>query len=152
MRGFKTRRSVRDVLAWVDAVATSDAQSPDRTEQVALADSVGRVLAANVTSQLDVPAFRRAMMDGYALHAADSLGATTYNPLQLEVIGSVLPGQSFEREVKRGQCISIMTGAPMPPGADAVLPAEKVTRDGEKLTVFDEVRLVVGFVPKTLVS
>lgn len=136
MRGFKTRRSVEDVLAWIDETIQS---TPTSTEAVQLSQAGGRVLASDLVSELNVPAFRRAMMDGYALHAADTLGATTYNPLPIDIIGHVLPGRSFDEEVQRGKCVSIMTGAPMPPGADAVLPAEKVTRAGEQLSVFDEV-------------
>ena len=136
MRGFKTRRRVEDALAWIDDVAKN---FPTPSETVALAEAGGRVLTSDLVSDLNVPAFRRAMMDGYALHAADTMGATTYNPLSISIVGHVLPGHSFNDEVQRGQCVSIMTGAPMPPAADAVLPAEKVTRENDQLSVFDEV-------------
>ncbi len=134
MRGFRSRTKVDDALSWIDEVTSSLGH-----ESVPLVDSAGRILAQDVTSECNVPNFRRAMMDGFALHAADTLGATNYNPLLLEIIGSVLPGQSFDGEIKRGQAVSIMTGAPIPNGADAVLPAEKVSRDADSLTVLDEV-------------
>jgi len=134
MRGFRSRTKVDDALAWIDEVTISLGQ-----ESIPLMEAAGRILAHDIFSELDVPSYRRAMMDGFALHAADTMGATNYNPLSLTIIGSVLPGQSFDGEVLRGQAVSIMTGAPIPNGADAVLPAEKVSRDEDKLTVLDEV-------------
>ena len=138
MRGFRTRRSVDETVKWIDAsVQPRSGDLPN--ESVPLSHAIGRVLVADLQSEIDVPAFARAMMDGYALHAVDTMGATTYNPLSIEIIGSVLPGQTFDGVVQRGQCVSIMTGSPMPAGADAVLPAEKVSREGERLEVHDEV-------------
>lgn len=134
MRGFRQRTPVEDARAWIDSVARALPH-----ELVDLDSACGRILAGDVASELDVPSFRRAMMDGFAVHAVDTLGATTYNPLKLRIIGRILPGQSFAEEVQRGQCASIMTGAPMPAGADAVLPAEKIRRDGQQLTLLDEV-------------
>jgi len=138
MRGFRTRRSVDETLKWVDASAQVTASNLP-PESVPLSAAIGRVLVTDLKSEINVPAFARAMMDGYALHAVDTMGATTYNPLPLAIIGSVLPGQTFDGVVQRGQCVSIMTGSPMPAGADAVLPAEKVSRNGDRLEVHDEV-------------
>ena len=134
MRGFRSRTPVGQVIDWIDSV--TPALEP---ETVDLAIAGGRVLASDVRSRHDVPAFRRAMMDGYALHAADTAGATSYNPLKLEIAGSVLPGQAYSGTVGRGTAVSIMTGAPMPDGADCVLPAERTSRHGTVLTVLDEV-------------
>ena len=134
MRGFRVRKPVEDVMRWIDEHA-----NPLPSERVSLRDSAGRVLVNSVTSEVNVPNFRRAMMDGYALQAADTMGASTYNPLTLDIVGGVLPGMPTSESVAQGQAISIMTGAPMPNGADAVLPAEKVSRDGNVLSVFDEV-------------
>lgn len=134
MRGFRSRTPVEQVIEWIDSV-TSALQH----ETVSLPLAGGRVLAADVCSRHNVPAFRRAMMDGYSLHAADTAGATTYNPLRLEIAGSVLPGQSYSGEVRRGTAVTVMTGAPMPRGADCVLPAERTSRKGDVLTVLDEV-------------
>ena len=65
-------------------------------------------------------------MDGFALQAADTQGASAYNRLALSVIGEALPGRPFVGTVSKGQAVRIMTGAPIPDGADAVLPAERV--------------------------
>lgn len=134
MRGFRHRRTVSDTLQWID-----DQSLVVATELISLAEAHDRVLAEAVTSTIDVPAFRRAMMDGFALLAADTQGATGYNPLQLRILGQVLPGQQFDGQVQPGTAVRIMTGAPLPAGADAVLPAEKVSASGEQLSVFDEV-------------
>ena len=134
MRGFKSRRRVEEVTTWIDSFC-----SPLSSTTVGLSEASGRILASDVISPVDVPKFRRAMMDGFALQAKDTLGSSTYNPLTLKIVGAVLPGQSFEGEIQPHQAVQIMTGAPLPSGADAVLPAERATANGEVLSVFDEV-------------
>jgi molybdopterin molybdotransferase len=126
MRGFAARSTVEDAQAWVDAHAPRlDA------ETVALDDLHGRVLAADLHAPIDVPAFDRAAMDGYALRGAETDGAGDYNPLSFVVLGQALPGGPFDGRVDPGSAVRIMTGAPMPAGADAVVPAEHaVERDG----------------------
>ncbi len=86
--------------------------------------TAGRVLAGSITSEVDVPGFDRATMDGYAVVAESTEGATPYNSLPLTLIGDSLPGRSFQGAVGPGQAVRIMTGAPLPLGCDAVLPAE----------------------------
>jgi molybdopterin molybdotransferase len=90
-------------------------------EEVALEEAPGRVLAEDVASDLDLPPFDRAAMDGYALRAADVAAA----PAALDVIGEVRAGQWPDLTVGPGQAARIMTGAPVPPGADAVQQVEK---------------------------
>ena len=119
MRGFSHRTNVADAIAWLDRqIKTLPC------EVVSLTEAAGRVLAGDVISQLDVPGFDRSMMDGFALRAADTLDASAYNPIELAVIGQSLPGQPFSGAVAARQAVRIMTGAPLPAGADAVLPAE----------------------------
>ena len=134
MRGFSQRTRVEDVLAWIDSHATALA-----AEYVSLDDLAGRVLAADVVSDVDVPCFDRAMMDGYAVLAHNTLGASVYNRLRVKVVGEVLPGQRFSGEVTTGTAVKIMTGAPLPEGADAVLPAEKVETESDDICVLAEV-------------
>lgn len=86
-----------------------------------------------------MPAFARSMMDGYAVQASDTQGATAYNRLELRVIGQSLPGQPFPSVVERGQAVRLMTGAPLPAGTNAVLPAERIEIEGDRLRVLDEV-------------
>jgi len=128
MRGFAHRTPVAQAQTWVDSQAVAS-----RHEVVDLAELAGRVLAEDVESRVNVPQFDRAMMDGYALQAADIAGADTYNRLELEVIGESLPGAPFAGGVRRGTAVRIMTGAPVPAGADAVLPVEQTESEGGRI-------------------
>ena len=119
MRGFAQRHTVDAALAWLDAQL-----QPLTAEIVSLPFAAGRVLAASVASNVDVPGFDRAMMDGYAVISDSTEGASAYTPLQLEVVGQSMPGCPFRGVVRKGEAIRIMTGAPMPGGTDSVLPAE----------------------------
>jgi molybdopterin molybdotransferase len=94
---------------------------PLGTEEVSLAFAAGRYLAEDVAADLDVPPFDRAMMDGYALRAADTARA----PAALRITGQIRAGQLPTAPVTAGEAIQIMTGAPVPAGADAVQQVEK---------------------------
>ena len=126
MKGFAQRTTVADAINWLDKQL-----EPLDSHSVPLEQASGRVLANDVTSGVDVPGFDRAMMDGYAVVAADTQGASAYNPLRLEVVGEVLPGQTPEIFIEPGKALRIMTGAAMPQGADAVLPAEQTETDSD---------------------
>ncbi|MCY3784423.1 MAG: molybdopterin molybdotransferase MoeA [Chloroflexi bacterium] len=89
-----------------------------------LAEVHGLVTAEDVTSQVDVPGFDNSAFDGYALRAADVTGARADSGRSLRVVGEVAAGQAGEVHVEAGTAARIMTGAPIPPGADAVLPFE----------------------------
>ncbi len=119
MRGFTGRTRVETALAWIDAHAT-----PLEAESVSYTAAHGRVLAEPFVSPIDVPGFDRSAMDGFALRGAQTDGAGEYNPLSFQVIGESLPGQPFPGQVIPGTAVRIMTGAPIPQGADAVVPAE----------------------------
>ncbi|MDE2990638.1 MAG: molybdopterin molybdotransferase MoeA [Chloroflexota bacterium] len=89
-----------------------------------LADAHGLVTAEDVTSQVDVPGFDNSAFDGYALRAADVDGARADAGVSLRVVGEVAAGSAGEVHLQAGTAARIMTGAPIPPGADAVLPFE----------------------------
>ena len=126
MQGFARRHTVAAALAWLDAqLRVLDA------EPVPLRTAAGRVLAAPIVSDVDVPGFDRATMDGYAVVADDTEGATAYNRLPLKVVGDALPGSPFGGTVVAGEAVRIMTGAPVPAGSDAVLPAESAEADSD---------------------
>jgi molybdopterin molybdotransferase len=95
-----------------------------RVERVELPALSLRVLAEDVTADADVPPFARAMMDGYAVRAADTTGATRDAPRALMVAGRVFTGEVFPGQVAGGTCVEIATGAPLPSGADAVVMVE----------------------------
>jgi molybdopterin molybdotransferase len=119
MRGFAKRVDVEVVDAFL-----ADHARALPAEPVALLESVGRVLAENVTAEVDVPGFPRSAMDGYAIRGEESFGASTYDAIRLEIVGTSLPGAPYANELSRGQAVRIMTGAPVPEGADAVVKAE----------------------------
>ena len=107
---------------------------------VALADAAGLVLAADVVAAEQVPPFANTAMDGFAVRAADV--ATI--PVTLEVVGTIAAGSTLDGEVGPGQAARIMTGAPMPIGADAVVMVEKTTLDEEAGTVVIDLSVPVG--------
>ena len=135
MRGFARRQTVEAALAWLDAQLR-----PLRAEILPLQRAAGRVLATAVVSDVDVPGFDRATMDGYAVVAECTEGASSYNRLPLVVIGDSLPGHPFRGSVASGQAVRIMTGAPLPLGCDAVLPAEWVDHASATLALASDVR------------
>ena len=100
----------------------------DRTERVRLVDANGRAAAVDVHSTRDVPPFSRAGMDGFAVRAEDTFGASRYEPKTLRVIDKVYTGQVPAKSVEAGTAIEIATGAPMPHGADAVVMVEETER------------------------
>ena len=87
-------------------------------EDIALTDAIGRLLRCDAVSDLDLPPFDRARMDGYALKAADAATASETSPARLREIGEAAAGHAFEGNVESGQAVRIMTGAPVPAGAD----------------------------------
>ena len=119
MHGFSRRAEVGAVLEWVDHHAARLGAT-----SVALDEAAGRVLAAPVVASLDVPEFDRSAMDGYAIRGAETAGASDYNPLAFTIVGEAFPGRPFAGAVAEGCAVRIMTGAPLPAGADAIVPAE----------------------------
>src|SRR5215207_8888425 len=119
MRGFPTRTEVADAVELIRGRVSALGPEP-----VELDAAAGRVLAAAVTASVPVPHFDRAAFDGYALRAEETFGAGAYNPLTLRVVGEAMPGRPFGRAIVPGEAVRIMTGSPVPAGADAVLPAE----------------------------
>ncbi|MBS0204444.1 MAG: molybdopterin molybdotransferase MoeA [Planctomycetes bacterium] len=137
MRGFMQRATVEQASTWIDAALPDFRLLPSET--VSLFAAMGRVLAADVTSQVNVPGFARSMMDGFAVRSEQTYGATSYNPLPLKILGTCLPGKPFAGSVETGQAVRIMTGAPLPDGADAVIPVEHTEINGDSVLVLGEV-------------
>ncbi|HYN87927.1 MAG TPA: gephyrin-like molybdotransferase Glp [Ardenticatenaceae bacterium] len=97
------------------------------SERVALLQARGRVLAEEIAAEFDVPPFRNSAMDGYAVRAADTRAAQADSPAVLRVLGNVPAGQPAREEVAPGGAARIMTGAPLPAGADAVVRFEETS-------------------------
>ena len=125
MRGFAERRRVAEAWDWIEQTA-----GVLEAETVSLTEACGRVLAEDILASLNVPAFDRSAMDGFAIKAAETDGASDYNPLTFRIVGQSLPGLPFDGTVTTGTAVRIMTGAPLPAGADAVVPAEYAAEAG----------------------
>ena len=138
-------RPIRETIALEDARALIEgAVKPlERTTRVAIGDANGRALARDVVSTRDVPPFARAGMDGYAVVAEDTFGASRYEPRTLRVVEKIYTGQVPVVRIATGQASEIATGAPMPAGADAVVMVEETERGGA-----DEVRLFTPVYPR----
>jgi molybdopterin molybdotransferase len=104
---------------------------PLEPERVTLLDALDRVLTEDIVSDINVPPFNNSAMDGYAVRAQDIAGATKEKPVTLRVIGDVAAGYVAERTVEPGTAMRIMTGAPLPRGADAVVRFEETSEGAE---------------------
>jgi len=142
---MKTMRPIRETIPLDEAIAliNESGRPIDRVERVSLDDASGRVIARDVVASEDVPPFNRAAMDGYAVRAEDTFGATRYQPRVLRIVETVFTGQTPTRTVGRGDCIEIATGAPLPGGADAVVMVEETEK-----TSADEVRILTPVYPQ----
>lgn len=120
-------RQVRDLLL--------EAVRPVETEKVPLAESAGRVLAQSVRAQADIPPFDRSPYDGYAFRAEDVAGAGEDCPVTLRIVDYIAAGDVPHVEITPGTAAHLMTGAPVPEGADAVLPFEKTSFTEETVTI-----------------
>ena len=134
MKGFAQRADVDEVERFLAAHVRALAAEP-----VPLLECVGRVLAGNVSSAVDVPGFPRSAMDGYAVRGEDTFGASELDPLALELSGESMPGRPFEGSLGPRQAVRIMTGAPVPDGADAVIMAEVCSEEDGRVVVRDAV-------------
>lgn len=130
----------------VDKIKESLGEIGLKTEEAAIGESLGRVLAEDVVSKENIPDFRRSTVDGYGVLAADTQGASESVPSLLQVKGQVLMGKPAEGKIVSGQCMYVPTGGMVPEGADAVVmiehtealtagPQEKQIAEGE-LMVF----------------
>ncbi len=101
-------------------------------EERPVLEALGQVLAEDVVSDYDIPPLDNTAMDGYAVRAADTEGASAETPVRLKVLGELAAGRLFAGKVAPGTAVRIMTGAPMPSGADAVVPFEDTDEPGER--------------------
>src|SRR5881275_857582 len=124
------------VLTPADALARlhSELRPTVRAERVPLGAALGRVLAEDLVSHVDLPTFPRSTMDGFAVRAADTFGASEGLPAYLSVVGEVLMGRPAERGPRLGEAVGIATGGMLPDGADAVVMVEN-TQDVDGQTI-----------------
>src|SRR5260221_6247052 len=131
MRPFTSTIALDEARRRLDAAVRRIA----RTERVAMGGGAGRVAAADVTSPIDVPPFARSAMDGYAVVAADTAGASKSAPARLRQLDRIYTGQMSTVTVVPGTCAEIATGAPLPAGADAVVMVEETASEGGQIHI-----------------
>jgi molybdopterin molybdotransferase len=113
--------------------------SPLEVESIPILEALGRVLAEDIHADMDIPPLPNTAMDGYAVRAEDTRGASPSHPVRLRILQNLPAGYVTDAAVQPGTAIRIMTGAPIPPGADAVVRFEDTREDGEWVEVFQEV-------------
>jgi molybdopterin molybdotransferase len=110
------------------------------TQTIAHADALGRVLAADIISEIELPPFANSAMDGYAVIAADTHGASPAKPSTLRLLETVAAGEVGSHSVQRGACTKIMTGGKIPAGADAVVMREETREENGQVQIFAEAK------------
>jgi len=110
-------------------------------EEITLLESCGRILAQDVTAQIDIPPFDRSTVDGYAVRARDTFGAEENRPITLKVSGTVQIGELPRITVRKKEAAEIVTGAPLPKGADAIIMIEQTEKNADTVQIY-------GAVPK----
>jgi molybdenum cofactor synthesis domain-containing protein len=128
MRPFTSTISLDEARRRLDA----NVRPTVRTERVRLEQAAGRVAARDVTAGIDVPPFARSAMDGYAVIAADTVGAARTTPARLRLLDRIYTGQLSQATIANGTCAEIATGAPLPAGADAVVMVEETAKHGDR--------------------
>jgi molybdenum cofactor synthesis domain-containing protein len=108
-------------------------------EEAVLLEAYNRVLSEDIVSALDIPGFNRSTMDGYAVKAQDTVGADENQPVTLKVTGALNIGEQPQIKVETGEAVEIVTGAPMPEGADAVVMVEDTEHEDSELHVYTAV-------------
>lgn len=109
---------------------------PLGSEKISILEALGRVMAEDIYANRDVPPFDNSGMDGYAVRAGDIQNASPNHPTRLEVVEDLPAGFIPKKRVERGKAIRIMTGAPIPQGADTVVPVEGSNKEGDFVSIF----------------
>jgi len=136
LSSFKTLTKVDEALKLIDEKVTYKVEG---YEEIEISEAVNRICYEDIISPINVPPFTRAAMDGYAVKAEDTTSASIKNPIILKVIGCIDVGRTPEIELKPGCAIEISTGAPIPKGADAVIPYEETKRINGYIEVYSQV-------------
>ncbi|HID79676.1 MAG TPA: molybdopterin molybdenumtransferase MoeA [Aquifex aeolicus] len=110
------------------------------TERLPLELAVGRILAKDVKATFNYPIFDNSAMDGFVLRSSDTKNASPENPAVLEVVGEISTGEFCETPLEEGKAYKIFTGAPLPPGADAVIEIEKVKVEDNRVYIKEPVK------------
>lgn len=131
-----TRREFRDLASPEEArtaIASLDITPGDTA--VPLEEAIGRTLARRIDAPVDVPGFNRAAMDGYAVRASDTFGASEGNPIEFSVTGAVQAGEKPTASADTDEAVQVATGAVLPPGTNAVVPVERTVEHEDVVAV-----------------
>src|SRR6476659_7392431 len=110
---------------------------PLAPERVLLEGARGRILAEDIIADTDLPPFDRSQMDGYAVQAADTENA----PARLQIVGESAAGRGWHQRMKAGEAVRIMTGAPLPAGADSVQQVELTRENDGFVEILEQVQM-----------
>jgi len=108
-------------------------------EEIETSNSLNRILASDIISEIDIPPFDRSAMDGYAIMAEDSFGASPKNSRKIKLIGIIEIGETSNLKINKGECIRISTGAPIPKGANSVIKIEDTEIDNETISLYTSI-------------
>jgi len=130
MTRFLSVISVREAVRIITSISSSQ-----KTETVPLSDAVGRVLAEDIRSDIDIPGFDRSTVDGYAVYASDTIGSSESIPSMLTLSGRIAMGEDRKVTLQRGSCMYIPTGGALPYGAEAVAMIEYCEELGDQILI-----------------
>lgn len=111
-----------------------------KIEVIPLRNASSRVLAKDVVSQIDIPSFEKAAMDGFALKSSDTKKSTKQNPVFLKIVGKIFAGNKKKNSISKGETIGVATGSPLPAGADAVIMIEDVIQTKTTIRITRKVK------------
>jgi len=133
---FLNIKNPEDVKAIMNDITTNK-----RIENVSIEDSLNRVLAEDIKTPINLPPFRKANMDGYAVAAEDTFTSSEDNPVRLNLIEVVGAGDVPKKAVQKGSCSEVGTGAPVPEGADAIVMVEYTEEDNDAILIIEPVTI-----------
>ncbi len=110
-------------------------------EKIPLKEAYSRILLEDVVTKVNIPPFDRSTVDGYAVKAEDIYGAEENKPIALSIIGTINVGEPPKIEIRKNQSVEIVTGAPIPPGADAVVMVENTQKQGGSILIYRAVTI-----------
>ncbi|GIV17480.1 MAG: molybdopterin molybdenumtransferase MoeA [Armatimonadota bacterium] len=134
---------MKDLLSVEEAqeLILQSVQTFSETMEMPLLEAVGRALAEDVVSPVHIPPFDNAAVDGYAVVAEDAANASAASPVRLKVVGTVNAGEIADFAIRRGEAARVMTGAPVPAGADAMVMVEDTEQHGEEVWIKSPARI-----------
>lgn len=129
--GFSKLTSLKDALEKLNSKIQINP-----TKEIEIKDALNRILADNIISKISIPPFDRSAMDGYAIKAEDSFGASPKNPKEIKLVGITEIGEFSKFKIDRGEGIRISTGAPIPEGSDAVIKIEDTEIEKDLISLY----------------